>query len=383
MKDEHLRILVLNYEYPPLGGGGGRFTADLCRQLAQMGHDIRVQTGYGRGLPRVETEDGVTIYRNSLPRRARHTCSVREMGLFLLGALVPALRQARVWRPQVLHVHFAVPTGVLGFLIHFITGIPYVLSAQLGDIPGGIPIQTDQLFKCLKPFTVPIWRAAAWVTVPSSQMRALAQQSYPGLPMEVVYNGVNLAGQPLSPAAPHKPVRLIFAGRFSPQKNLPGLIQGLKQVKDLAWRLEMLGDGPLMSAVKKEVEVSALKPRVNFHGWVSPEQVAATMSQGDILLLPSLAEGMPLVGVQALAAGLAIVGTDIGGIAEVVRPGINGFTFPPHDTRGLAQALRTLLTTDGLLARMKAESRRLAGLFDIKKIGLRFENIFETVVNKK
>ena len=377
-----LRILVLNYEYPPLGGGGGSFAAALCGQLAKMGHSIRVVTGYYRGLPRVEIRDGVTIYRPRSWRRHQHTCGVGEMGLFLLTGLFPALRQTLTWRPHLLQAHFAVPTGVLSWVIHRLTGVPYVLSAQLGDVPGGVPDQTDHLFTWLKPFTVPIWQAAAQVTVPSCHIQALAQSSYPGVSLEVVHNGIDLTGQGLSPLAAHQPVRLIFAGRFSPQKNLLCLIKALQQVKDLGWRLELVGDGPEMPLIREQVNLAGLAPRVDFHGWVAPAKVAAIMSQGDILVLPSLAEGLPLVGVQALVAGLAILGSDIGGVAEVVRSGLNGFLCPANDSGGFAGALRVMLTTDGLLPKMKAASRSLAEAFAIPNIAVQFEGIFQRVVGR-
>jgi glycosyltransferase involved in cell wall biosynthesis len=347
-----------------------------------MGHSIRVQTGSFPGLPPVEAGDGVTIYRCPSPRRYQHTCDVKEMALFLLAGFFPALRQARSWRPHLVHVHFAVPTGVLGFLINLLTGIPYVLSVHLGDVPGGVPDETDQLFKWLKPFTVPIWRAAARVTAPSGHIRVLAERSYPGIPMEVAYNAIDLAGQPAGPVTPHQPVRLIFAGRFSPQKNLPFLLGVLGEVKDLAWRLEMLGDGPERPRLQEQAKAMGLEERVNFHGWVAPERVAGVMSRGDILLLPSLSEGLPLVGIQALAAGLAVLGSDIGGVAELVRPGGNGFLCPVHDLQAFARALRLMLTTDGLLSQMKAESRRRAAIFDIQKTALQFDNIFKEVVKK-
>ena len=123
-------------------------------------------------------------------------------------------------------------------------------------------------------------------------------------------------------------------------------------------------------------------PRVHFHGWVAPEQVAAIMSQGDILVLPSLAEGLPLVGVQAQAAGLAILGSDIGGVVEVVRSGLNGFLCPANNTGSFAGALRVMLTTDGLLPKMKAASRELAESFAIPNIAAQFQEIFQRVAGK-
>jgi glycosyltransferase involved in cell wall biosynthesis len=153
-------------------------------------------------------------------------------------------------------------------------------------------------------------------------------------------------------------------------------------VKDLGWRLELLGDGPEMPHLREQVGLAGLEGRVHFYGWVAPAQVAAIMSQGDILVLPSLAEGLPLAGVQALAAGLAILGSDIGGIGDVVRSGLNGFLCPANDTGSFAGALRVMLTTDGLLAQLKAGSRSQAEGFAIPAIAAQFQGIFQRVAGR-
>jgi glycosyltransferase involved in cell wall biosynthesis len=239
-----MRILVLNYEFPPIGGGGGRFTADLCRHLARFGHDLRVLTSRYRGLPAWEEREGYEIYRTWSGRSQAHTCTVPEMGCFLAANLIPALRQATSWRPQVVNVHFAVPTGVLAWMLRRTTGIPYVLSAQLGDVPGGVPVQTDHLFRWVKPFTVPIWREAAAATVPSAEIAGLVQRAY-GLAVQVIPNGVELESLNPQPPEVHRPVRLVFVGRFSPQKNLLFLMEVLGKLRNLDWRLDLVGDGPL------------------------------------------------------------------------------------------------------------------------------------------
>jgi len=100
-----MRILVLNYEFPPVGGGGGRVAEDICIGLAKIGHEVRVQTAHWNGLPRVEQKDGYTIFRSWSLRRHAHTCSVGEMGAFIVTNLLPALKHAVTWKPQVIHVH--------------------------------------------------------------------------------------------------------------------------------------------------------------------------------------------------------------------------------------------------------------------------------------
>ena len=173
-----MRILVLNYEFPPLGGGGGQIAADFCRYLASFGDEVQVHTSRHHSLPAREARDGYTIIRSFALRRRLHTCTVPEMAAYLVPTLVPTLKHVYAWKPDVIHVHFAVPTGVIAWVIHQLTGIPYVLSVYLGDVPGGVPEQTDHLFKWIKPLTTPIWKAAAAVIAPATHIRHLAQQHY-------------------------------------------------------------------------------------------------------------------------------------------------------------------------------------------------------------
>ena len=278
-----MRILVLNYEFPPLGGGGGQIAADFCRYLALFGHEVQVHTSGHDSLPAREIRDNYTIIRSFALRRRLHTCSVPEMAAFLVLTLVPTLNHVYAWKPEVIHVHFAVPTGVLGWIIHQLTGIPYVLSVYLGDVPGGVPEQTDHLFKWLKPFTTPIWKAAAAIIAPATHIRQLARQHY-DVPIDIIPNGIDLAGALTSPAVPFPPVRLIFAGRLSIQKNPLFLLESLSLVKHLPWRLDVLGDGPLRVAAQDLAIELGLDAKVFFRGWVTPEQVQTTMAKSDILV---------------------------------------------------------------------------------------------------
>ncbi len=369
-----MRILVLNYEFPPIGGGGGRFAADLCRHLARFGHDLRVQTSYFQGLPRQEVREGYVIYRSWSGRRQAHTCTVPEMGYFLAANLMPSLRHAVAWRPQVINVHFAVPTGVLAWIIRRLTGIPYVLSTQLGDIPGGVPLQTDHLFRWLKPFTVPIWRDAAAVTVPTPEVAGLARRAY-GLPVHVIPNGVELdALEPLTPAV-HTPTRMVFVGRFSLQKNLIFLLEVLEKLRDLDWRLDLVGDGPLRGELETLARRWNLAARVHFHGWVAPEAATAIMRHSDILVLPSLSEGLPLVGLQALGLGLALATSDHGSLLDLVQDGVNGFTCTVTDAEAFARRLRSVLTDPQLLLAMKRASRDLAPRFEAGRVARQMEEV--------
>ena len=100
----------------------------------------------------------------------------------------------------------------------------------------------------------------------------------------------------------------------------------------------------------------------------------------DILLMPSRSEGLPVVGVQALAAGLAIVASDVGGFSEIVQQGINGYLFEPEDEFGMAQAIAGYLDDPSLLKEAKCASRERAARFDLKEIGEAYQDLFAQVI---
>lgn len=359
-----MKVLVLCYEYPPIGGGGGRVAAQVARELAARGHEVQVQTSGMRHLPRREVRQGVTIFRAESFRQREDTCSVFEMGLYLLTSFWPAWRLIRRERPDVLHVHFAVPTGVLAWILHRLTGVPYVLTAHLGDVPGGVPEQTAHLFRLVDPLARRIWRDAAGVTAVSSFVADLARQAY-GVRPEVILNGLPpKPARPLSPA--DATTRLIFVGRLSVQKNPVLAVEALALVRDLPWTLEVVGDGPLGPEMRAAVQKHELTEKITFHGWLEGDRTGALMAASEVLLMTSLHEGLPMVAVEALREGLAIVGSAIGGLRDVINDGENGFLCA-QTPEAFAEKLRVVIADASRRQAMREASLRLAAGFDLAR----------------
>lgn len=358
-----LRILCLNYEYPPVGGGGGRIAHRINAALVARGHAVRVQTAGLRHLPGHETVDGVEIFRAESFRKKEDTCTVPEMALFLATSFFPTLRQIRAWRPHVIHAHFAVPTGALAWAVSHLTRTPYVLTAHLGDVPGGVPEQTAGLFRLVQPFTRPIWKHAAALTAVSTFVADLAERAYGRRP-EVILNGIPLG------AAPEIHVGgtplLIFVGRLSVQKNPMLALRALALLRDVPWELRVIGDGPLRAEMEQFVAAERLTARVTFLGWQDSSRVAVEMAAADALVLSSRSEGLPMAAIEALARGVAIFGTRIPGLSDVVEHGVNG-VLAEATPEALAAAIRPALTDRGMLARLREASRRRAGEFDLER----------------
>jgi glycosyltransferase involved in cell wall biosynthesis len=273
----------------------------------------------------------------------------------------------------VIHAHFAVPTGAVAWAAHKATGIPYVLTAHLGDVPGGVPEQTGNLFRWLKPFTNPVWRDAAATTAVSSFVAGLAEKAY-GLRPRVILNGMQLP--PARVVVPTDPPRLLFVGRMSVQKDPVTAVRALALLNDLPWSCRMFGEGPLAAEVRAEIVRAGLEDRITLFGWASSEEVSTAMRESEILLIPSLSEGLPMVAVEALANGLALAGSRIGGLADVLEEGVNGGLFDlASGPQGFAASLRPMLTDPEMLETSRLASLSKSRAFDLEPVLGQYEQI--------
>lgn len=369
-----MQILVVTYEFPPVGGGGGKAAEEICRFLAGRGHEVRVLTSLAPSLPVEENRDGYRVIRVPCGRRQRFKADFISMARYVLAGTARGARLLRHWRPDVVHTHFAVPSGPVAWALSRLYRVPYVLTAHLGDVPGGVPEKTGRWFRWVYPFTPPIWRDATRVTAISEHTRRLAHRHYP-VEIDLLPNAMNLDARSPEDIRVGSPPRLVFAGRFQPQKNLIALVHILSELRHLPWTCALVGDGPLRAQVEAEIDRMDLAERFTVPGWVTPEEVLDWFSRADLLFMPSLAEGLPMVGVQALAMGLAIVASRVGGMGELVREGENGYLCAPFDRSCFREALADLLQDPGRLERFRLRSLRQAGQYQIDRVGERYEAV--------
>lgn len=374
-----MKILVLCYEYPPLGGGGGRVAQSIATEMVKRGHEVRVQTAALGWHSTRETADGVEIFGTASGRRAPDTCRVHEMAAYCATSFFPTLRHIREWKPDVIHAHFAMPTGLLAWAVHRLTGVPYVLTAHLGDVPGGVPEQTDTLFGIITPLARQVWNCAAATTAVSSFVQQLAERAYKRK-VERILNGIDLADQPLPPPETLRHTRhLVFVGRFNSQKNLIFLVNTLSRLHAGNWRATLVGDGPDRPEVERLIAAHQMGSRVKLTGWLPAARVGEILRDADILCLPSASEGLPVAAIEALKHGLAIVASDIPGVRDVVEHGVNGYRLRLDS---YAHKLQWLLESDATLFAMKHASWERARSFDLTRIASEYERVLRSAAGR-
>ncbi len=356
-----LRVLLINYEYPPIGGGAGNATAYLAREFACDGAEVVVLTSGFRGLPEREQSDGVTIQRVPVIRRRADRCTPIEMLTFIASATIAAVHLARRWRPDVSIAFFGIPSGPVAYVLKALYGVPYIVSLRGGDVPGFQPYDLALYHRLMGPAIRFLWRRATAVVANSQGLRRLALESAPDVSVDVIPNGVDVERfQPAASPRDDDVVRLLFVGRLTYQKGVDVFLQALHELDGrIQFEAELVGDGGARSQLERMAEDFGLSDRVRFIGWCDRDDVAVHYQAADIFVLPSRDEGMPNVLLEAMASGLPVIATRVVGNKELVRDGHTGFLVPPEDPQGLANVVGQVVDRKELVECMGCAGRAL------------------------
>lgn len=350
------RVLLINYEYPPLGGGAGTATAGIARALTGLGCEVVVLTSRYRGLPARESSNGFTIVRVPVVRRRVDRATPLQMLTFLASASVAMLPLTRKWKPDVSIAFFTIPSGPVAWLLRVLRGVPFIVSLRGGDVPGfeWAP-EARKYHRLTAPVLRWLWRRADAVVANSNGLRDLAKTSTPELPIAAVPNGVELP-QMVAGSATETP-RLLTMGRLTQQKGIDILFRAMLQLKDLDFALDIAGDGPDRAELEQMAKDLGVESRVRFLGWVAREQIPGTFANAAAFVLASRIEGMPNVVLEAMAYGRPVICTRVFGCDELVEDGVTGMQVDIENEDQLAAALRKLITDPALRERMGRAGR--------------------------
>ena len=358
-----MRLLVVNYEFPPLGGGAGNATAYVAKGLAASGEDVRVLTSAWGDLPAREARDGYEVLRVPALRSRVDRAGVLNMAAFMLSATPRALAMARSWRPDATLAFFGIPGGPVALALRWGLGVPYVVSLRGGDVPGARDKGVAVWHRLTAPLTRLVWRKAAFVAPNSRGLMEQAAETADYGTMRVVPNGVDCTLFAPSAEREWGCLRVVFVGRMVESKGLGELLEAFARAKGAAgipMRLDLVGDGGDRARFEAQARKLGLGDAVDFHGWMDRSEVAVLLGRCHVFAMPTWSEGMSNAVLEAMASGLAVVTTDIPANAELVRDGEHGMLTPVRDVEALTRALAALADDPDLLARCAANSRALA-----------------------
>lgn len=352
---------MLNYEFPPIGGGGGQAHRALLRQYAgRPDLEVDVLTSAPRpGLFMERLANNVLIFKIGIRKRHLHLWRRREVleWLFKAGACYRGM--IRKGDYDLVHAFFGFPTGWLCWRTARRT--PYIVSLRGSDVPG-VNARLQLEYKILGPLVFkPIWKKASALVACSEGLKERALRFLPSAGIDVITNGVDLElFHPATPSGDCGPLRLLTVGRLSTTKRLPLLLETVRLLCDRGCQthLTIVGGGALDSDLRRFLSEKGLQDEVTLAGRREAEDMPEIYRQHDVFVSASMQEGMSNAMLEAMASGLPIVTTRCEGVEELISD--NGVVVGEPAAPDLAQAVQGLIEKPQVRKAMAQAARKKA-----------------------
>jgi glycosyltransferase involved in cell wall biosynthesis len=376
---DKLRLLVLcMYIYPPYPGGAEIHAYYVSNNLAENGYYVHVISV----APKKQVAHHVkSMFNQSLVRLWRRPFKnlAYVLKVFSLGYL---LRKEF----DVIQVHIASNSMIPAFMISKISGKPYVVTCHGSEIR---LLRKNAVLRLLQKILL---LKASHVVAVSKEIRDILIKEY-GLSSQTIThipNGYDevfikqLLARPSNRVCQKTP-SLVFVGSLREVKDPLDLIEAFKIVSDRLTNthLQIVGDGHLRPAVEKKINSYNLQDRITLHGMVPHQRALEIMASAEIYISTSVDEGLPTSLIEAMALKRAIITTDVGGVPEIIKDGVNGLLTPPRLPKRMARLIEQLLKDSVLAERLGKAAAESVRDFSWNSIAQKYQSIYQEVSDKE
>ncbi|MGI9260487.1 MAG: glycosyltransferase [Woeseiaceae bacterium] len=365
-----MRILCPTFWYPEHAGDiHATYVHDINRHFVQLGHEVVVVTPQIDDAAARETIDGVDVVRfqTDIPADLRYgkvaqsrigpVSKLRRllaMATYLRKQYKESCRIGAALRPDVIHGHWAIPTGPAVVLAARKLGVPSIITMHGGDVY----VNPEQGYDFPTRWYVrPVLRrtlcAADALTAISDDCRQHALKAGAAADkINVIMNGADLRRfSPGKATVSNYGSQMIFACRqLIPRKGIRYLIEATAMLANEYpdAQLVVAGDGIERESLEQLARNLNISDRVHLIGWVPNASLPDFFRSAVMSVIPSIEEGFGIPAAEAMGCELPVIATDAGGLPEVVDDGVTGFVVAREDSRSLADAMRKLLENDRL-----------------------------------
>lgn len=370
-----MKILILNYEYPPIGGGAANATSYLLKEFSKNS-DIEIDLVTSSLTNKIEycqVTDKIKIIKLPVDKKSIHYWRLSEIIRYSWMTYL-YLRKKDLGEYNLIHTFFGVPCGAIAFW--FRKKIPYIVSLRGSDVPG-FNKRFAYLYIFLKPIIRVIWRNSARVIANSQGLKDLAFKTDNTQKISIIYNGVDtteFSKVPLN--ITKKKFTVLCVSRLIKRKGIDHLITAIPEIisahKNMC--VVIIGEGNQEHALKELSHKLHVEQYVEFLGYVAHENLAQYYQSSNVFVLPSKNEGMSNTILEAMAAGLPIITTSTGGTQELIDN--NGIIIPSEDSSSISKAILSYIQRPELNKMHSINSRNISEKFNWSTVADNYLKIY-------
>lgn len=376
-----MKVLMLNYEFPPIGGGAANAHRCLLQQYAGSS-DLKVDVLTSAPKPGFFKEsfaDNINIYKIGLHKKELHFWRKTEVIKWLFKAKFQYCKLLRKNDYDFVHAFFGFPTG---WLCYRTAGkLPYIISLRGSDVPGEhARFKLD--YKILGPVFKVIWKKAAALVAPSEGLKNRALKFLPSAAIDVIPNGVDLERfKPVETDDKSDTLRLLTVGRLSVTKRVEILIEAVEILhkEDCKVLFRIVGGGQMLQKLKQIALEKDLGDIIELTGRIDAEDMPQVYRQSDIFISASMQEGMSNAMLEAMASGLPIITTRCEGTEELIAD--NGIVVEYANPEEIAGAVRKIADDRQTYKKMTVAARRQAQKFTWNKVASKYIELYHKILN--
>ena len=326
-----MRVLMLNNEFPPLGGGTGTVNQALLRQFSKFPSveiDL-ITSALGTDHEDEKFAENIHIYKVPVNNRNIHHSSNRELTTYAMRGLRFAWKLHREQPYDLCLAWSAVPAGAMALALKLLIKLPYLVRVSGPDIPG-FERRYGRLYPILTPIIRGTWQGAKIVVAKCESEAELIRAVDKNVNLTLIPNGVNFdAFKPGDPISNGEPLRLLCVGRLIERKGQYQLIMAMKYLKEqgVIVSLDLIGKGDAEDRYRALAIDLGVENEVRFIGYVPREEIAKYYATAHVFVLASYNEGMSVATLEAMATGLPVVTTRTGGSADLISEGVNAVSY--------------------------------------------------------
>ena len=371
MSTNNKRILIFSTAYLPFVGGAEIAVKEITDRLP--GYDFEMITLNLDGRQKSEEKVGAVLV---------HRIGGRGYIYKLLFPFAALYLARRLHKKNPFTMTWSIMASFSGFAALFFKilypKIPFILTLQEGD-----PLSRPQRRAAIVyPLFVRIFRHADRIQAISTFLGTFAEKMGAKNPPVIIPNGVDVplfstpvseeVKQKIRQHVPYASTRLITVSRLVEKNGVGDIISALKLLPESVG-LMIVGTGALEKKLKEQVIVLGLTARVFFAGHIAYKELPKWLAASDIFIRPSLSEGMGNAFIEAMAAGIPVIGTNVGGIPDFLHEKETGLFCQPHNPQSIADAVKTLLADSALKVKLIESGKNLAQGYDWGHIAARMD----------